>query len=84
MKPARLAREAAGVSTAEACRAARISLSTLRKLECGYPASARVAVALARFYGCTDAPFRRHRAAGPAQSTKTPAGTGSRSAGGER
>ena len=66
MKPARIARISAGRSTLDACRAARISLSTLRKLEAGEPATERVARRLAAFYGIsTDLPFRRHRSPNP-------------------
>lgn len=64
--PARAARLRAGRSLEETAQAARISVSTLRKLECGYPAAERVARRLARFYGCGEWPFRRHRPRRPA------------------
>ena len=82
MKPARAAREAAGISTREACRAARISLSTLRKVECGLPASYRVMQVLAALYGRrqdglpADYAFRRHTEGGREMSTRKPARRG--------
>lgn len=60
-KPARIARLAAGKTIEEASKAARLSVSSIRKIEHGAPASYRVACALARFYGVTDWSFRRHR-----------------------
>ena len=72
MKPARQAREAAGLTIHQAAKAARLSVSSMRKIEHGLPASYRVMQVLAGLYGCTDQPFRRHTEGGREMSTRKP------------